>query len=41
MTRTEPLIELTAFDVCDDQDCGCETCITPWGIEIPTLGMKA
>lgn len=39
--RTEPLIELTAYDICDDTDCGCETCQTPWGTEIPTLGMKA
>lgn len=31
--RTEPLIELTAYDIWDDADCGCETCQTPWGTE--------
>lgn len=35
--RTEPLYQVTVYDVCDDEDCGCETCVTPWGIEIPTL----
>lgn len=34
--RTEPLIELTAFDIMDDEDCGCETCQTSWGTEILT-----
>ena len=24
-----------AFDVVDDPDCGCESCTTPWGTEVP------
>lgn len=35
--RTEPLFEVTAFDACDDPACGCETCVTPWGTEVPAI----
>lgn len=34
--RTEPLIEITAYDIYDDEDCGCENCSTPWGTEVLT-----
>lgn len=33
---TEPLFQATAYDVWDDQHCGCETCLTPWGTQTPT-----
>lgn len=33
--RTEPLFQVTAFDVHDDPECGCESCMTPWGTGIP------
>lgn len=39
--RTAPLIEITAYDICDDQDCGCETCQTPWGTEVPLKARRS
>lgn len=38
--RTEPLFEVTVFDVQDDEDCGCETCQTPWGTRLPFNALR-
>ena len=32
---TEPLVNLTVYDVWDDDHCPCETCTTPWGTDLP------
>ena len=35
--QTEPLVNLTVYDVWDDDHCPCETCTTPWGTDLPDL----
>ena len=28
---------MTDYDADDDQGCGCETCMTPWGAQVLPL----
>ena len=42
MHRPGPILTMTDYDADDDQDCGCETCNTPWGAQaLPLLVLAA
>ena len=42
MQRPGPILTMTDYDADDDQDCGCETCNTPWGDQVlPLLVLAA